>query len=81
MLTCREVAALVTDYLEGRLAVSDRLRFRLHVFGCSDCRAFIAQMKATVALTGRTPDVEAELPDHVRDELLGRFRSWKAKAT
>ncbi len=31
MITCRELTELVTDYLEGRLSIGQRLRFEMDV--------------------------------------------------
>jgi anti-sigma factor RsiW len=75
MLTCQQLTTLVTDYLEGHLSFADRVRFRMHVGMCKHCRAYLRQMRATVATVGQLPD--EPLPDAVRDELLERFRSWK----
>lgn len=77
MLTCRELVELITDYLEGRLAFSERLRFQLHLGMCGNCRQYLRQMKRTVS-TLRLLPAEETLPPDVRDELLARFRSWNS---
>jgi len=77
MLTCQELTALVTDYLEGRMGLADRLRFQMHVGMCKHCRAYLRQMKATVAVLGQMPD-DAEIPSDVSDELRKRFAAWTA---
>lgn len=41
----RALTELVTDYLEGRLALRDRLRFRMHLATCRHCRAYIKQVR------------------------------------
>jgi anti-sigma factor RsiW len=75
-LTCQELAELVTDYLEGVLPRRQRIRFRLHIAGCTNCRRYVAQMRVTIAATGR---IRAEdMAPEVRDELLAAFRGWKA---
>lgn len=78
MLTCNEITALVTDYLEGRMRLADRMRFQMHVGMCKHCRAYLKQMKATVAALGQMPD-DAEMPSEVSDELRKRFAAWHAK--
>jgi hypothetical protein len=74
-MTCQELTTLVTDYLEGRMRLGERLRFQLHLGLCHNCRAHLRQMRHTLRVVGRLP--AAPLPDGVRDELLRRFRSWK----
>jgi anti-sigma factor RsiW len=75
MLSCKEITELVTAYAEGQLSFTDRLRFRLHIGMCRNCRAYVRQMKATVAALGKLP--APELTPELRDELLRRFDGWK----
>ncbi len=73
--TCREIAQLVTDYLEGSLTFSERVRFQLHLGLCFACRNYLRQMKYTITTLRQLP-VEP-VPPHVKEELLQRFRAWK----
>lgn len=75
MLTCRELTELVNDYVEGRLSLSDRLRFQMHMGMCDSCRDYVQQLKITKASVSKLPEVP--LPPEVRDEMLERFRAWK----
>lgn len=79
MLTCKELTELVTEYLEGQMPFGKRVRFQLHVGMCRHCRAYLRQMKTTVRAVGALPD--EPMPAHVRDELLGRFRSWRGSTS
>jgi anti-sigma factor RsiW len=76
-LTCRELVELVTDYLEGRLPAAERARFEAHLSGCVGCRRYLAQMNATIKITGAL--TEASIPERSRDELLAAFRDWKRR--
>jgi len=78
MLTCRELTELVTDYLEGRLSVGQRLRFEMHIGFCGHCRTYLRQMKQTIATLGslRVEDI----PKEASQQLLTRFRDWKKNA-
>jgi anti-sigma factor RsiW len=75
MLTCKEITELVTDYAEGNLSFMDRLRFRMHIGMCRNCRRYVRQVKATAAALGKLPP--PELPPDLEQELLQRFESWK----
>jgi predicted anti-sigma-YlaC factor YlaD len=75
MLTCRELTELVTDYLERRLSLADRLRFEMHLGMCSHCRAYLRQMKQTIRTLGTIG--EQDIPDDMSQRLLARFREWK----
>lgn len=73
--SCREVAQLVTDYLEGSLTFRERVRFQLHLGLCFACRNYLRQMKCTIATLRQLPP--DPVPPHVKEELLKRFRTWK----
>ena len=73
--SCREIAQLVTDYLEGSLSLCDRIRFQMHLGLCFACRNYFRQMKYTIATLGQLPP--DPVPPHVKEELLKRFRTWK----
>jgi predicted anti-sigma-YlaC factor YlaD len=76
MLSCKEITELVTEYLEGRMGLADRMRFQIHLGMCKHCRAYLRQMKATISVLGQLPD--EPMPDDVRDELRKRFAEWKS---
>ena len=71
MLTCHEVSAAVTDYLEGALPGSERLLFRLHVALCPDCRRHLGKMRELVLALARLP------PGDVPARTLETFRAWR----
>lgn len=73
-LSCRQVAEAITDYLDGSLSFWQRVRFELHLGMCLGCRNYLRQMKKTIQLLGTLPP--DPIPDHIRDELLQRFRTW-----
>lgn len=75
--TCREIAQLVTDYLDGSLTLGERVRFQLHLGLCFACRNYLRQMKYTIALLRQWPP--EPVPPHVKEELLKRFRTWKQR--
>jgi predicted anti-sigma-YlaC factor YlaD len=79
MISCKQMTELVTDYLEGRLNFTQRLAFQMHLGMCKVCRAYLAQMRETVRLTGKASTVD--MPAAVEAELLQRFRHWQADPT
>ena len=75
-LACQQAVELVTDYLEGKLSRSDRQRFQTHLLDCPHCTEYLAQMRATIELTGTlTAD---DLPGPVQDEFIDLYRRWRA---
>jgi anti-sigma factor RsiW len=75
-LTCQELVELVTDYLEGALAPAERARFEAHLAGCPGCTRYVEQIRATIAVAGRTRELE-DRPDMA--QLLAAFRDWRRR--
>ena len=74
-LSCQELVELVTDYLEGALPAELHERFDRHIAHCSGCQAYLAQMHATIRITGK---LEAEsLSPEAERTLLDAFRGWR----
>jgi anti-sigma factor RsiW len=78
-LACQELVEILTDYLEGTLPERDRARVDAHLMTCPPCREYVAEMHATLRLTGRLT-VESISPG-ARDDLLRAFRRMKASST
>jgi predicted anti-sigma-YlaC factor YlaD len=74
-VTCQEIVELVTDYLEYELDSETAALFEEHINFCDGCEAYLAQMRATIAVVA---DSEAEeAPAAARERLLTAFREWK----
>ncbi|WP_005033081.1 cupin domain-containing protein [Holophaga foetida] len=87
MLSCQEVAELLSDYSEERLPASLRLRVRLHLSLCHGCAVLRSTLNVTPrvcreALTESFPSVPLEARAALARALadLGRPRSAKALA-
>ena len=76
-LVCQQAVELVTDYLEGRLSRSARRRIEAHLAGCPHCTEYLAQMRATVSLTGRL--APEDLTPQMRDEFVELYRRWRSE--
>jgi len=74
-LACQQAVELVTDYLEDALSPAARRRFETHLAGCPHCTEYLAQIRATIQLTGGlTP---ADLTLDMQEELIALYRRWK----
>jgi anti-sigma factor RsiW len=73
-LVCEEAVRLATDYLDGSLTRRDRRRFERHLRSCPNCTAYLAQLRATIAATGRI-DTD-ELPASTREDLIDLYRRY-----
>ena len=73
-LNCRQVVELVTEYLEGGLAVDQRLAFEQHVAICPPCRGYLSQLRLIARTAGSLR--EEDVPEPLRESLLEAFRDW-----
>ena len=73
--TCQQIVEVVTEYLDGGLATSDRVAFERHVAICPPCRGYLSQIRWVTRVAGsfRADD----LPESMRDDLLSAFAEWK----
>jgi anti-sigma factor RsiW len=74
-LVCQQVVEMVTDYLEGALPRAERRRLERHLADCPHCTEYLAQIRATIRLTGRLE--VADLTPEMRDDLGELYRRWR----
>ena len=74
-LACQQAVELVTDYLEDALSPAARRRFETHLAGCPHCTEYLAQIRATIQLTGGL--TLADLTLDMQEELIALYRRWK----
>ncbi|VXB66098.1 anti-sigma factor family protein [Pseudomonas sp. 8O] len=69
MLTCKELVAHSSDYLDGQMTLRQRLAVRAHLAMCGNCRRFLRQMKLTQAVIRQMPDEELPELDALAERL------------
>jgi anti-sigma factor RsiW len=68
---------LVTDYLEGTMGRRARRRFEAHLAGCEHCTEYVAQLRATIRLTGTiSPD---DFTVEMQEDFLQLYERWRAE--
>lgn len=76
MMTCREVAALANDHVDGRTTRRQRIGVRFHLMMCKHCRRALRQLQATLALLRgtRTEPPPSPAYEGAMAELFRRHR-------
>jgi anti-sigma factor RsiW len=74
-LMCKEVVEHITDYLGDGMAPEDRVRLEQHLLICPPCTAYLAQVRATVALARGM----GEAPAEAGPSLMALFRRWSQR--
>lgn len=75
-MSCQTLTELVTDYVEGRLSLANRMQFKLHIGMCKNCREYVRQLELTRETLGELPPTD--IPPEVQESLLDQFRNWKS---
>lgn len=58
MLTCVELVAVSSDYLDGQLRFADGLSVRTHLAMCPNCRRFVRHLRLTLQVVQQMPQPE-----------------------
>jgi len=78
-VSCREVVELVTDFLEGTLAIDRRDVFERHVAMCTWGETYLYQMRHTLIVLGGLR--EDDVPGPLVDSLALAFRAERDRVT
>lgn len=77
MLSCKELVARSSDYLDRQLSFRERMAVRTHLLACRHCRRFIRQMRLTQATLRILPEgVDPEL-----DRLAARLAEQRRNSS
>lgn len=79
MMTCREFAEFLGDYLSGDLPVEVRTAFDRHLALCANCQRYLVQYREATDL-GRAAfdDVHADIPADVPEDLIAAIVASRA---
>ena len=72
MMNCDQITRSVTDFLENKLRLRDRMEFLMHIAMCRGCRAYFEQMRLTIRGLGSLKQLAQAGPS--MDAPLERFR-------
>lgn len=61
MLTCREVLARGSSYVDGASSSREKMALRMHLLICGHCRKFIRSLKLTRSTVAQLPLPVSEL--------------------
>lgn len=77
-LRCRDVLALLADYVDGELPPDDLARVEVHLSGCDTCEKFGGEYGTLVGRLREKIGVEPPEPSDVRERLANRMRiEWE----
>ena len=75
MLSCKDITEKANEYIDHELSLVHRVKFRMHLFVCVNCRRYIAQLKTTIQTLGRIKnDIPPTLQDSELEEIVSMLR-------
>ena len=74
MLSCKELVAQASDYLDGQLTLGDRLLARQHLLFCRHCRRFLRQLRLAQATVKALPEAPVDDADEIVQRLTDAHR-------
>lgn len=51
MLSCKHIAEKASDYLEGRMSLWQRMRFKMHLRACAACGQYTKNLNLSIKFT------------------------------
>jgi anti-sigma factor RsiW len=76
-IECRQIADLLSDYLDGTLPKPTRELLEWHIEGCAPCVAFVNTYRGTVNAATKLKDVE--IPPELKQRLLAVLRNHTSR--
>ena len=67
MMTCRELAELLCDFIEGELTADQRRHIEEHLCDCPPCVIYVETYRLTITMTRKLPS--APLPPQLAERL------------
>jgi anti-sigma factor RsiW len=74
-IECRQIADLLSDYLDGTLPKPTRELLEWHIEGCGPCVAFVNTYRGTINAATKLKDVE--IPSELKQRLLAVLRNQR----
>jgi anti-sigma factor RsiW len=76
-VTCREVAELLIDFIDGELPEMKRLTLQQHICACPPCMFYLETYQTTIEVTHTLPD--EPLPPEFEARLRAVMEKWEAE--
>lgn len=73
MLTCEEVDNFLYDFQEGQLSYLERLKFKLHLSMCKECKDYLRNYQSTIRMSQAEftkVDTAEKVPEALIDAIL-----------
>ena len=78
MLRCKDITEKANEFVEHDLPILERLKFRIHLFMCVNCKRYVDQLRTTILTLQRmvpNKKVNNEVINSVLDQIKNGLHS------
>lgn len=79
MSDCKQIFAVLSQYLDQELQAEDCEAIRAHIAACAPCVEFVESLKKSVALCGRAVEPVTPVSAETREKLMAAFLASREK--
>lgn len=80
MLSCKELANIATDYLEGDTSLLIKLEIRMHLMICHNCRAYLRRLPQAIQLIEKNR-AKKQIPSILKKRLENDFKTIETRTS
>ena len=74
-MNCRSAESLFSSYIEDEISQEERRNVESHLMGCRRCSLAMREVRATMTMLARIPEVEVQPSAHFEEDVYARIRS------
>jgi len=74
-MNCRSAESLFSSYIEDEISQEERRNVESHLMGCRRCSLAMREVRATMTMLTRIPEVEVQPNAHFDEDVYARIRS------
>ncbi len=74
-MNCRSAESLFSSYIEDEISQEERRNVESHLMGCRRCSLAMREVRATMTMLTRIPEVEFQPSAHFDEDVYARIRS------
>jgi hypothetical protein len=74
-MNCRSAESLFSSYIEDEISQEERRNVESHLMGCRRCSLAMREVRATMTMLTRIPEVEVQPSAHFDEDVYARIRS------
>jgi len=76
MISCKDITENANGYIDHELPFMARMKMKIHLMMCVNCRRYISQLRTTIAALGKMGKQQPVDEDTV-DKIVDKLKNYK----